>query len=71
MYIVLIIEATNSGFGRTLMAMKLFGLLIEVLIEVIIEDLVKKKPLYFNYSGIRLAEGDGLNILGSWRMITI
>lgn len=67
MYLVLIIEATNSGFGKTLMAMKLFGLLI----EAVIEDLVKKKPLYFNSSGIRLSEGDGLNILGSWRTITI
>lgn len=38
MYIGLIIEATNSEFGRTLMAMKLFGLTIEVLIEAIFEE---------------------------------
>lgn len=37
MYIELIIEATNSEFGRVLMAMKLFELIIEVLIEAIIE----------------------------------
>lgn len=34
----LIIEATNSVCGRVLMAMELFGLIIEVLIEVIIEE---------------------------------
>lgn len=37
MYIELIIEATNSEFGRVLMAMK-FELIIEVLIEAIIEE---------------------------------
>lgn len=38
MYLELIIEATNSGFGRVLMAMELFGLIIEVLIEAMIEE---------------------------------
>lgn len=38
MYLELIIESTNSGFGRVLMVMKLFGLITEVLIEAIIEE---------------------------------
>lgn len=38
MYIELIVEATISGFGRVLMAMKLFGLIIEMLLEAINEE---------------------------------
>lgn len=38
MYLELIIEATNSGFDRVLVAMKLFGLIIAVLIEAIVEE---------------------------------
>lgn len=53
MYIESVIEATNSGFGRALMAVKLSGLMIEVLIEAIIEEFsVKAIIIYFNFSGI-------------------
>lgn len=38
MCIELIVEATNSGFGRALMAIKLFGLIIEMLLEAINEE---------------------------------
>lgn len=38
MYIELIIEAIDSGFGRVSMAMKLFGLIIEVVVEALIEE---------------------------------
>lgn len=39
MYLELVIEATtNSGFGSVIMAIKLFGLIIKVLIEAMIEE---------------------------------
>ena len=49
MYIESVIEATNSGFGRALMAVKLSGLMIEVLIE---EFSLKAIIMYSNFSGI-------------------